>query len=128
MLALAVLAVLAADPPAKKDLFAAEAWYKEQAGKEESFIGTLVHKPLPDGVAVLGRHNAFSLEVVAGRKKTIFEVYSGGKDELLKPYAGKKVTITGKRVDIEVVGRNHREIWPARLAVVPAKKEEPPAK
>jgi hypothetical protein len=127
MLPLVIVVALAADPPAKKELFAAQPWYKEQAGKEQTFTGQLVYKPLPAGTGVLGRYNAFTLEAASGRKKTFFEVYSGGKDDLLKPYANKTITLTGKRVDIEAIGTKHREIWPARLLVVAAKPAEPPA-
>jgi hypothetical protein len=128
MFAFCVLLAAAADPPAMKELFAKEGWYKEQAGKEASFTGKLLYKPLPEGIGIIGRHNAFSLEVEEKGKKVVYEVYSGGKDDLLKPYANKVITLTGKRVDIEVVGRNHREIWPARLKLAPAKKEEPPSR
>lgn len=131
MVPLILLVALTADPtakpPAMKELFANQPWYKEQTGKEESFTGTLRYHPLPAGVDGLGRHNDFSLEILAGGKKTTYEVYSGGKAELFKPYAGKKITLTGKRVDIEVIGRVHKEIWPARLKVVPPLKAEPPA-
>lgn len=127
MFALVILAALAAEPPAKKELFADQPWYKEQAGKEQTFTGKLLHRPLPPGTGVLGRYNAFSLETTEAGKKATFEVYSGGKADLFKPYVNKTVALTGKRVDIEVVGKKHREIWPARLLVVAARPEEPPA-
>src|SRR5262245_59046114 len=130
MLATLLLAALtAADappkdkaPPAKKELFADQKWYKDQKGKEEAFEGTLKYTPLPDGVGTIGRHNDFQLEMTVKGKKDVREVYVGGKPELLKPYAGKKVKLTGKAVEVEVVGKTHREIWPARVELVVEKK------
>jgi hypothetical protein len=105
-------------PPPKVELFARERWYRDQKGAEQVFVGLLRYHPRPKGVAAIGRHNDFSL-LMKG-KDGAREVYSGGKPELLRPYAGKQVKITGKPVELEVVGQVHREIWPARLEVVPA--------
>jgi hypothetical protein len=132
MLATLLLAALSAPaddakkdkaPPAKKELFAAEKWYKDQKGKEEAFEGTLKYTPLPDGVGIIGRHNDFQLEMTVKGKKDVREVYVGGKPELLKAYSGKKVKLTGKAVEVEVVGKTHREIWPARVELVAEKKK-----
>lgn len=110
-----------AEPPAKKELFAREDWYKEQKGKEETFTGTLRYKPR-EGVGI-GRYNPFTLEMEVKGKKDVREVYVGGKDDALKAYAGKKVTLTGKAVEMEVVGKTHREIWPARVELAGGKKK-----
>jgi hypothetical protein len=113
-----------AEPPAKKELFAKEKWYKDQKGKEQDFVGVLRYKPRPKGTVGFGRYNAFRLEMEArGKKgkKEVREVYVGSKPELLKPYAGKKVKLVGKPVDMEVEGSKHKEIWPARVELVKGK-------
>lgn len=107
-------------PPAKKELFAKEEWYQNEKGKEEDFTGILKYTPPPKGVVGFGRTNPFRLEFIG--KNGFREVYVGGKDEVLKDYAGKKVRLTGKAVDMEVEGRNHHEIWPARVELLPADK------
>jgi hypothetical protein len=112
-----------AEPPARKELFAKENWYKDQKGKEETFTGVLRYKP-QKGVGI-GRYNPFTLEIEGkDKKKDIREVYVGGKDALLKDYAGKKVTFTGKAVEMEVVGKIHREVWPARVELVKEKDKK----
>src|SRR5262249_41447425 len=121
----AVLAV-AADPPAKLELFAKEEWYKNQAGKEEEFVGVLKFTDRGKNVVGFGRFNPYTLEMTKGDQKTIREVYHGGKPDLLKPYIGKTIKLTGKAVDMEVEGKNHHEIWAARLEVVDAPKEPKP--
>jgi hypothetical protein len=121
------LAVGAAEPPAKEpaaklELFAKEDWYKEQKGKEEDFVGVL-EKVKRDGVG-FGRFNPYRLLMADGDKKSMREVYVGAKTDILDAYVGKKVKLTGKAVDIEVEGSKHNEIWPARLELLPAKKDE----
>jgi hypothetical protein len=120
-----------ADPPAKMELFAKEDWYKGQAGKEETFTGTLEKLDRGKNVVGFGRFNPYRLTMTdSAGKKTVREVYVGGKTDLLDPYVGKKVKLTGKAVDMEVEGSQHHEIWPARLEVVAggASKEEKPDK
>jgi hypothetical protein len=119
--------------PAKKDLFAQEAWYKDQKGKEEEFVGVLERAAKPgDGVVGFGRMNPYRLVMGESDKKSVREVYVGSKPDLLAPYVGKKIKLIGKAVDIEVEGRDHREIWPARLEVLGEIKggpgKEPPAR
>lgn len=104
-------------PPAKLELFAKEAWYRGQAGKEQDFVGVLRVLNRGKGVVGFGRFNPYRLEM-AGNK--VREVYVGGKPALLAPYVGKNVKLTGKAVDMEVEGRSHHEIWPARLEVLAA--------
>jgi len=103
------------DPPAKKELFAAEDWYKGQEGKEQDFVGVL-EKSKAAGRVGFGRNNPYRLVM----KKDVREVYIGGKPQILAEYVGKTIKLTGKAVDIGVEGKNHREIWPARLEVVAA--------
>ncbi len=109
-----------ADPPAKKELFAKEEWYKSEKGKEQDFVGVLKYTPRAKGVIGFGRFNPYQLEFTT--EKGFREVYVSGKQDILKEYAGKKVKITGKPVDMEVEGRNHREIWPARIEALPEDK------
>jgi len=116
------IAMLLGTPGDGKELFAAEEFYKGQDGKEQVFEGVLKYKPRGDGVVGFGRYNPFTLTMTTDGKKSIREVYVGGKDELLKPYADKAVRIVGKPVDMEVEGTMHREIWPARVELAPEKK------
>lgn len=112
-----------ADPaPAKKELFAKEDWYRSEKGKEQDFVGILKYSPRAKGVVGFGRFNPYQLLLTPA--KDMREVYVGGKEDILKEYAGKKVKITGKPVDMEVEGRNHREIWPARIEVLPDDKSK----
>lgn len=120
----AALAAPAAEPEkgpaAKKELFAKEDWYTGEKGKEADFTGVLKYNPPAKGRVGFGRHNPFRLEM--GGKAGVREVYVGGKDDLLKAYAGRRVKITGKPVDMEVEGRFHKEIWPARVELLPDEK------
>jgi hypothetical protein len=121
------LAVGAAEPPAKEpaaklELFAKEDWYKEQKGKEEDFVGVL-EKVKRDGVG-FGRFNPYRFVMGEGDKKGVCEVYVGAKTDILDAYVGKKVKLTGKAVDVEVEGTTHHEIWPARLELLAAKKDD----
>jgi hypothetical protein len=110
--------------PLKKELFASEGWYKSQKGEEQEFVGVLRRVDRGKGVVGIGRFNPYRLEMEDKGKKDVREVYVGAKPDLLAPYVGRRVKLTGKAVEIEVVGRNHREIWPARLEVLPAPKEK----
>src|SRR3954471_13019386 len=85
----------AADPPASKELFAKEAWYKDQAGKEQTFVGVLQYAPRAKDAVGTGRFNAYRLEM--GDKK-YREVYVAGNEAILKPYVGYQVKFTGKAV------------------------------
>ncbi|MCI0463562.1 MAG: protease complex subunit PrcB family protein [Gemmataceae bacterium] len=129
-LVLTVLTGLAAEQaqpkqaPLKKELFASEGWYKNQKGEEQTFVGVLRRLDRGKDVVGIGRFNPYRLEMDGKGKKDVREVYVGGKMELLAPYVGKRVKLIGKAVEMEVVGRNHREIWPARLEVLPAEPEK----
>lgn len=95
-------------------LFADEAWYKNAAGQERLFTGVLnAVKDDPNMATTLQRTSFYSLD-----KRTI---YTGAKRvDALDKLAGKVVTIRGKAVDMELEGREVREIWPA--AVMEAKE------
>src|SRR5690242_6314209 len=74
----------------ERELFAKEDWYKNEKGKEETFVGTLEKVDQGGGVGI-GRFNPFRLKM----EKETREVYVGGKPALLDPFKGKKVKITG---------------------------------
>lgn len=107
------------DPPAKKELFAAEDWYKGQEGKEQEFVGVL-EKSKNAGRIGFGRNNPYRLVM----KGDVREVYIGGKPQILAEYVGKTIKLTGKAVEIGVEGKRHREIWPARLEVMAGPRKD----
>jgi len=119
MLTLTLMAMMiAADPAPKKELFSKEDWYKGQKTEEKEFTGVLLYAPRPDGVVGFGRFNPYRL-VIGGDPKAFREVYIGGQEGILKEYHGKKVKLIGKPVDMNVEGRAHLEIWPARVELLP---------
>jgi hypothetical protein len=131
--------------PARKVLFAQEEWYRTQPGKEQDFVGVLEKVKGAGGIG-FGRFNPYRLvmtvvekrkvkEIVDGRvvekevteqKKVTREVHVGGKPELLAEYVGKRVKLVGKAVDMEVEGKQHHEIWPARIELATDSKEGRP--
>src|SRR5262249_33217541 len=117
------------EPPAKLGRVAKEDFYKTQGGKEEDFVG-VVQKVKGGGGVGFGRFNPYRLEMKKDGKTTVREIYVGGKKDVLDPYVGKTVKVTGKAVDMEVEGTMHHEIWPARLEIADAKpgKEKPEPK
>ena len=121
----AALLTPAADPPASKELFAKETWYKDQKGKEQTFIGVLQYTPRAKDAVGFGRYNAYRLEM--GDKK-YRDVYVGDNQAILKPYVGYQVKFTGKAVDMEVEGKTHAEIWPGFIEVVPLPPKADPKK
>jgi hypothetical protein len=110
------------EPPLKKELFAKEDFYKNEKAKEEDFVGVL-EKVKGGGGIGFQRFNPYRLVMTADGKKTVREVYVGAKMDLLDEFVGKTVKITGKKWDMEVEGKHHHEIWPARIEVVPEKKD-----
>lgn len=152
MLAAMLLSVLAGvpaaqpdakkDAPAKQELFAAENWYKGQAGEEQQFIGVL-KKVANKGKAGIGRMNAYVLQStrqekvpvvvkVDGKAVTEYrhvevtferDVYVAGKNDILDSYVGKHVLMVGKAVTLQLEGRTYNEIWPARIEVLPEAKK-----
>jgi hypothetical protein len=136
-------------PPKSKELFAKEAWYKDQPGKEETFEGTLTKKK-GDGVGIGQRFNPFQLATVTettavvpirrGRNLLVLEkrivkkeitrdIHVAGKADILDDFVGKKVKLIGKTVDMTLEGQALHEIWPARIELVEDKeKAETPKK
>jgi hypothetical protein len=115
-LAAGVADVPAKEPAAILELFAEEVGYLAQNAKEEDFIGVLEKVNTPE--VGFDRFNPYRLVMSDGDKKTTREVYVEGKTDILHPYVGKTIKLTGKAVDTEVEGTVHKEIWPARLKVV----------
>jgi hypothetical protein len=67
------------------------------------------------------RFNAFSLTFDKPEGKLASrEVYVGANEAALKDYAGRKIRLIGKKVDMEVEGKMHFEIWPARVELIEA--------
>ncbi len=112
----AALCSLAAEPPAAKELFAKEKWYKDTEKAEQTFEGVL--RKIEGPMATSGRWNPVRLVI---SKKDTREVYLGGKTDILDAYLGSQVIIVGK--PMEVLG--HNEIWPARVWAAPAPPEPP---
>lgn len=121
-----LLAIPVPEGPEPVELFAKEDWYREQPGKEQDFVGILT-KFDNGGRLGFGRFNPYRI-ILDGDKKEMREVYVGGKLELLAPYVGKRVKLVGKPVNMEVEGRNHREVWAARLFVLDEAKPTPKAR
>jgi hypothetical protein len=115
----------AADPPASKELFGKEAWYKDQSGKEQTFVGVLQLTPEAKGETGSGRRNAYRLEM--GDKK-YREIFTSGNDTVLKPYVGYTVKFTGKAVESDAGGAKVAEIWPSFIELVPAPPKADPKK
>src|SRR5262245_50854432 len=86
------------EPPATKELFANEDWYKGEKGKEEAFVGVL--EKAAERAKGFGRHNPYRLVMTRDGKESVREVYVGAKPELLEPYTGRKVKLIGKAVDM----------------------------
>src|SRR5262249_13171484 len=99
--------------PLKKELFAKEEWYKNHKSEEHIFVGELHRVERRKGG--VGRFNPYRLEIEKSKTKNVFQVYAGGKPDLLAPFVGKRVKIAGKYVLIRVEGRTYSEIWPARI-------------
>jgi hypothetical protein len=106
-----------ADPPVMKDLFAGQPWYEDRPGKAEDFTGVLRYEPRKPGEAGGRRYNPYRLVMEVKGRLEAREVYVAGKTELLKPYVGRKVTLHGKPVEMDVDGKTHREVWPARVTL-----------
>ena len=86
---LAIGLVVAAPVPEEPEpvaLFAAEDWYKNQAGKEQEFTGILIELRR-EGRAGFGRYNAYRL-ILEGDKREMREVYVGSKPDLLRDEIG----------------------------------------
>ncbi len=55
------------EPPAKKELFARESWYKDQPGKEKAFVGVLERVKGKGGIG-FGRFNPYRLVITRDKK------------------------------------------------------------
>jgi hypothetical protein len=118
-------------PPARKEIFAKEDWYKSQSGAEKAFVGILRKLERKGDTVGFGRFNPYRLAIQAkGKQDDIREVYVGASLQALAPYVGKRVKLMGKAVEMEVEGTIHREIWPARVEVLENKADpsESPAR
>ncbi len=115
-------------PPAKLQLFADESWYKDQKGEEKDFVGLLSRAPArPGGAVGVGRFNPYRITMTDDKgKQSEREVYAGAHPELLAPYLGHKIKLIGKAVDTEVEGKQHAEVWPARVELLEALPPEAP--
>jgi hypothetical protein len=133
------------DAPKAVEVFAKEEFYQKEKGKEDTFTGTIqrAEKAGPG----FGRNNPYRLTVITYKEVTVervvngkvekttekvplasnYELYVAGKGELLEPFIGKQVKVTGKRVLMEVEGKKHDEIWPARIELEEAKKPQAPS-
>jgi hypothetical protein len=101
------------------DLFAGEAWYKQQKGEEQTFTGTL-EGVKPAGATTLMRNAQYRL----GNRT----LYTGAKRvPALDALVGRAVEIKGKAVDMELEGQSVREIWPAAVRPGGAAPAAPPA-
>src|SRR5262249_30185114 len=76
--------------PMKKELFAREEFYKNENAREEDFIGIL-EKVKGGGGIGFQRFNPYRLVMTVDGKKSVREVYVGGKMDLLDEFVGKTV-------------------------------------
>lgn len=112
---LALYCAVAGDVPAVSQLFADEQWYKQARQQERVFEGVIRKEPSP--MATSGRWNPVRLH---SNQRQMWEVYLGAKTDILDAYVGRQVRITGKAIDMNVEGQEHREIWPAQIELVVA--------
>ncbi len=93
------------DPPAKKELFAKEDWYKDQKGKEETFTGTLQKKKGDGGIGVVQRFNPYQLvttHMVTVPVTRAVEVAENVNGVIVK----KTVTVTELRAETCMLARD----------------------
>ncbi|MCI0380789.1 MAG: protease complex subunit PrcB family protein [Gemmataceae bacterium] len=106
------------NPPAKLELFSKEPWYKAQEGKETSFVGVLKKAAPPKGFG-FGRYVPYHLALEGNAQPSVRGVYVGNAKNILDPYVGKRVRLIGKSVEFrKLEGKDHFEVWPARLELV----------
>lgn len=103
----------AAPRPPSLVIFGRERWYQEVRGDEEPFVGILERLP----GAVRGSRTAYRLVMHVEGRPVAREVFIGPDPNVLAPYVGQRVTLTGTAVDLKVEGKMRYEIWPARLDV-----------
>jgi type 1 glutamine amidotransferase len=89
-----------------------EKWYRDRKeGKEQTFTGTLEAAPQDGGVTAAMRASFYRLG-----DRTVFT--GGKKNSVLDGLVGKRVEIKGKAVDMELEGKQFREIWAAAARAV----------
>lgn len=98
-----------------KDVCGNEKWYKELKAKEQTFTGTLEAVPNAGGPGILMRTAFYKLG-----DRTVFT--GGKKIAALDDLVGKSVDIKGKANDMELEGKNLKEIWPAMVRQARDKK------
>jgi hypothetical protein len=87
--------------------------FYERPEPEEEFTGRLVATPV--GTGPDSRDLPFALEMNTGR----MPVYAlGAAAEALIPFAGRRVRILGRRVDLRDEGGGV-ELWPGRISLAP---------
>jgi hypothetical protein len=135
------------EPPAKKELFAKEGWYKDQKGDEVTVAGVLQKRKGDGGIGTVQRFNPYYLTSTETQTVTVSvpigggkfvpetrrvelkkecDIYVGGKNDILDGYIGKKVQFTGKAVNLELEGRSFHELWPARVELEPKMNDRKP--
>lgn len=93
-------------------VFAQRSWYRERPEAERRWTGRLEERPREGGPAArLGL--GFEIDTVDGP----LPVYAAGAEHLLRPLAGRRVLLVGKRVDLTNEGFGV-EIWPASVREV----------
>jgi hypothetical protein len=92
-------------------LFADEPWYSASEASEQTFDGVLMANPEVPARPTFHRVNRY----VLNGERASWEVYTGGHDDGIEAFAGRRIRLIGKAVETNVEGRVHREIWPARL-------------
>jgi PrcB C-terminal len=110
------------ETPDRIDILAANKVYMADPTTEKDFVGVLEKKKEVDTVG-------FVLNVEGGDKKDRVDVYIfDNRTAPLEPYAGKRVKITGKKVDGTIGSRPFSHILPSRLEVLPLVGDKPNAK
>jgi type 1 glutamine amidotransferase len=108
---------IAAERVAAGQRLAAVAWqkvlndekaYRDATPKERVFAGTLEATPPAEGATTLMRTTYYKLG-----DRTVFTM--GKKVKALDDLVGKAVEIRGKAVDMELEGRQLKELWPGQV-------------
>jgi hypothetical protein len=87
-------------------------WNQFAPEEVQEFEGVLLVEEDPETVSFVMRFNPYKLKLSAPADKTL-DVY--GRDPKLKPFVGRQVTISGKRVQDEIEGVFFDEIWPVTI-------------
>lgn len=99
------------------DIFARTEWYQAQPEPEKSWQGLLQERHVPHGPATrLGL--GYSLVTDEGS----FPIYSANAEQKLAPFAGRRVMVYGKLVDLGGEGFG-RELWIASIRAIESSGE-----